>query len=390
MNIQTRNWKDPLYLDDNLSIEEQNISKTARDFCKSVLMPRVIDDNKNKFFEKDLFKEFGNLGFLGSTIKDYDCPGASYVSYGLIAKEFESIDSSYRSAISVQSSLVMFPIFKYGSDSQKNKYLPSLAKGKIVGCFGLTESEAGSDPSSIKTKVVKKNNGYVLNGNKNWITNAPIADIYIIWAKDENNTVNGYILEKNDKGLSTLTIDNKLSLLLSPTGQIHLDNVFINEDRKLPLTKGWKSIFACLNMARYGISWGTMGAAENIWLNAKSYVEERIMFKDSLASKQLVQKKLADMQTEITLGLNACFQLGRLMDEKKNVDIAISMLKRNNCSKSLKIARKARDMLGANGIMEEYHIMRHLINLETVNTYEGTEDIHSLILGKFQTGISAF
>tara|TARA_B100000029_G_C17553250_1_gene950843 strand:- start:116 stop:1288 length:1173 start_codon:yes stop_codon:yes gene_type:complete len=390
MNIQSRNWKDPLYLYDNLSIEEKNISKTAREFCTSILKPRVIDDNKNKFFEKDLFKEFGKLGFLGSTINGYDCPGVSYVSYGLIAKEFEAIDSGYRSAISVQSSLVMFPIFKFGSDSQKNKYLPSLSKGKIIGCFGLTESYAGSDPGSITTKAVKKNNGYVLNGNKDWITNAPIADIYLIWAKDENNDVNGYILEKNDKGLSTLTIDNKLSLLLSPTGQIHLDNVFVNENRKLPLTKGWKSIFACLNMARYGISWGTMGAAESIWLNTKNYVEDRIMFKESLASKQLVQKKLADMQTEITLGLNSCLQLGKLMDENKNVDVAISMLKRNNCSKSLKIARKARDMLGANGIMEEYHIMRHLINLETVNTYEGTEDIHSLILGKFQTGISAF
>ena len=390
MDNQSINWKDPLYFENNLSEEEKNISKIAKDFCKSQLLPRVINDNKKCFFEKDLYKEFGKLGFLGSTINGYNCAGATNIAYGLIAKEFEAIDSGYRSAISVQSSLVMQPIFEFGSDLQKKKYLPRLCSGEIIGCFGLTESEAGSDPSSIKTNVKKINNDFEINGSKNWITNAPIADIFIIWAKNEEGIVNGYIVEKEDKGISTSSINNKLSLLLSPTGQIYLDRVVVPKDRILPLTKGWKSVFSCLNKARYGISWGTMGAAEFIWHQTIDYVKNRKMFKKTLASNQLIQKKLADMQTEISIGLISCLQLGKLMDKNENINIAISMLKRNNCKKSLEIARNARDMFGANGLTEEYHIMRHLINLETVKTYEGTEDIHALILGKYQTGIGAF
>ena len=390
MNNQSINWQDPLYLLNKLNEDEKNVSKTAKEFCRDRLLPRVIDDNKNRYFDKNLYKEFGKLGFLGSTIKEYNCPGISNIAYGLIAKEFEAIDSGYRSAISVQSSLVMHPIYEFGSEIQKTKYLPDLSKGEIIGCFGLTESEAGSDPNSIKTRVTEKKDCYIIDGSKNWITNAPIADIFIIWAKNEKNIVNGFILEKNDKGVKTSTINNKLSLLLSPTGQIYLNNVTIPKDRILPLANSWKSVFECLNKARYGISWGVLGAAEFSWHKAKEYVENRKMFNKFLASNQLIQKKLADMQTEITLGLNACFRLGKILDEKKEANIAISMLKRNNCMKSLKIARDARDMLGANGLTEENHIMRHLINLETVNTYEGTEDIHSLILGKFQTGISSF
>ena len=390
MNNQSINWKDPLYLQNTLSEEEVKISKIAKKFCESQLAPRVIKDNKKHFFDRELYKEFGKLGFLGATINDYGCAGASNISYGLIAKEFEAIDSGYRSAISVQSSLVMQPIFEFGSSLQKEKYLPRLCRGEIIGCFGLTESEAGSDPSSIKTSVKKRNDDFEINGSKNWITNAPIADIFIIWAKNEENVVNGYIIEKEDKGINTSSIDNKLSLLLSPTGQIYLDKVVIPKERILPLTKGWKSVFSCLNKARYGISWGTMGAAEFIWHQTVDYVQNRKMFNKTLASNQLIQKKLADMQTEISIGLIACVQLGKLMDENKNVNIAISMLKRNNCKKALEIARNARDMFGANGLTDEYHIMRHLINLETVNTYEGTEDIHALILGKYQTGIGAF
>jgi len=390
MNNQSINWKDPLYLESFLSEEEKNILISSKEFCNKNLLPRVIKDNKNKFFDKDLYKDFGKLGFLGPTIKGYNCAGVSNISYGLIAKEFEAIDSGYRSAISVQSSLVMHPIYEFGSEEQKNIYLPRLSSGEIIGCFGLTESNAGSDTNSIKSFFVKDGNGYKINGSKNWITNATIADIFIIWAKDENGLVKGFILEKEDIGISTTLIDNKLSLLLSPTGQIYLDNVLIPKERILPLTKGWKSVFSCLNKARYGISWGVMGVAEFVWLLAKEYVENRITFNKPLASNQLIQKKLADMQTEIALGLNACLQLGKLLDQNKNTDVAISMLKRNNCKKSIEIAREARDMLGANGLIDDYHIMRHLINLETVKTYEGTEDIHSLILGKYQTGIGSF
>ena len=390
MNNKSENWKDPLYLLNSLTEEEKKISITAKNFCHEFLLKRVKNDNNKKFFDKNLFKEFGKLGFLGPTINGYNCAGTTNVSYGLIAKEFEAVDSGYRSAISVQSSLVMHPIYKFGSEEQKKEYLPKLCSGEIVGCFGLTESEAGSDPSSMKTNLIKDGDGYRLNGTKNWITNAPIADIYIIWAKDENKDIRGVIIKNDDKGVSTSLIDNKLSLLLSPTGQIYMDNVLIPKNRILPSANGLKSVFSCLNKARYGIAWGVMGAAEFLWYTSKEYVENRIMFKKPLAANQLIQKKLADMQTEITLGLNACLQLGKLMDKNVNINIGISLLKRNNCKKALNIAREARDMLGANGLTEDYSVMRHLINLETVKTYEGTEDIHALILGKYQTGIGAF
>ena len=330
------------------------------------------------------------MGFLGSTIDGYGSSNSSKVSYGLIAAEFESIDSSYRSAISVQSSLVIHPIYYFGSEEQKNKYLPELIKGNSVGCFGLTESEAGSDPGSMKTNFTEEKDCFVINGTKNWITNAPIADIFIVWAINNEKNIQGFIVEKNTPGLSTSSIENKASLKISPTGQIILNNVKIPKENILPNTKGWKSVFSCLNNARYGIAWGAMGAAQSCWLIAKEYSENRIMFKKPLASKQLIQKKLAIMQTEIILGWSACLHAGRALDKNKDIKVAISMLKRNNCLKAIEIVREARDILGANGILEEYHIMRHLVNLETVKTYEGTEDIHALILGKFQTGIDAF
>ena len=383
-------WIDPLYLNELLTEEEKSIKKTAKDFCNSKLYPRVIQDNKDCFFDKKIYREFGALGFLGITINGYGASNASNVAYGLVAKEFETIDSSYRSAISVQSSLVIHPIFYFGSDEQKQNYLPDLIKGNLVGCFGLTESEAGSDPSSMKTNFKEEKNCFILNGTKNWITNAPIADIFIIWAINNEKNIQGFIIEKNTPGLSTSSIENKASLKISPTGQIILNNVKIPKENILPNTKGWKSVFSCLNNARYGIAWGVMGAAQSCWLIAKEYSENRIMFKKPLASKQLIQKKLAIMQTEIILGWSACLHAGRALDKNKDIKVAISMLKRNNCLKAIEIVREARDILGANGILEEYHIMRHLVNLETVKTYEGTEDIHALILGKFQTGIDAF
>ena len=382
-------WIDPLYLNELLTEEEKLIKKTAKDFCNSKLYPRVIQDNKDCFFDKKIYREFGTLGFLGMTINGYGASKASNVAYGLVAKEFETIDSSYRSAISVQSSLVIHPIFYFGSDEQKKVYLPELINGNLIGCFGLTESEAGSDPTSMKTTFIETSDGYIINGNKNWITNAPIADVFIIWALDNKKNIHGFIVDKNSKGLST-SIIKKESLKISPTGQIILNDVKVPKKNILPNTQGWKSVYSCLNKARYGIAWGVMGAAESSWLIAKEYTENRIMFKKKLAANQLIQKKLADMQTEISIGLSACLHAGKAMDNKKDLKIAISMLKRNNCHKALKIVRNARDMLGANGLLEEYHIIRHLINLETVKTYEGTEDIHSLILGKFQTKIDAF
>ncbi len=383
-------WIDPLYLNDLLSEEEKSIRKTTRDYCNKNLLPIVVKDNQKHHFDKSIYKDFGSMGFLGSTIDGYGSSNSSKVSYGLIAAEFESIDSSYRSAISVQSSLVIHPIYYFGSKEQKNKYLPELIKGNSVGCFGLTESEAGSDPSSMKTNFQEKNGFFILNGTKNWITNAPIADIFIIWAIDKEKNIQGFIIEKNTPGLTTSLIENKASLKISPTGQIILNNVKISKENILPNTKGWKSVFSCLNNARYGIAWGVMGAAQSCWLIAKEYSENRIMFKKPLASKQLIQKKLAIMQTEIILGWSACFHAGGAFDKNKDIKVAISMLKRNNCLKAIEIVREARDILGANGILEEYHIMRHLVNLETVKTYEGAEDIHTLILGKFQTGIDAF
>jgi glutaryl-CoA dehydrogenase len=383
-------WLDPLYLDELLSEEEKSIRKSTHDYCNKYLLPIVIKDDRNHHFDKNIYKDFGSMGFLGSTIEGYGSSIASKVAYGLIAAEFESVDSSYRSAISVQSSLVIHPINCFGSKEQKNKYLPDLIKGNLVGCFGLTESEAGSDPSSMKTNFKEENNCFVLNGSKNWITNAPIADIFIIWALNDNDEIQGFIIEKNTEGLSTSLIANKTSLKISPTGQIILNNVKIPKENILPKVQGWKSVFSCLNNARYGIAWGVMGAAQTAWLIAKDYSENRIMFKKPLASKQLIQKKLALMQTEITLGWSACLHAGRAMEKNKDVKVAISMLKRNNCQKAIEVVREARDMLGANGLLEEYHIMRHLVNLETVKTYEGAEDVHTLILGKFQTNIDAF
>ena len=383
-------WIDPLYLNDLLSEEEKSIRKTTHDYCNKNLLPIVVKDNQKHHFDKSIYKDFGSMGFLGSTIDGYGSSNSSKVSYGLIAAEFESIDSSYRSAISVQSSLVIHPIYYFGSEEQKNKYLPELIKGNSVGCFGLTESEAGSDPGSMTTNFTEEKDCFIINGIKNWITNAPIADIFIVWAINNEKNIQGFIIEKNTPGLSTSSIENKASLKISPTGQIILNNVKIPKENILPNTKGWKSVFSCLNNARYGIAWGVMGAAQSCWLIAKEYSENRIMFKKPLASKQLIQKKLAIMQTEIILGWSACFHAGRALDKNKDIKVAISMLKRNNCLKAIEIVREARDILGANGILEEYHIMRHLVNLETVKTYEGTEDIHALILGKFQTGIDAF
>ena len=388
--MSQNSWFDPFYIANNLSEAELTIQKNVRDFCEKELLTRVIEDNRNNFFDKNLYKTFGSLGVLGSTINEYGGAGVNQVAYGLTDYEFEKIDSSYRSSISVQSSLVIHPIHSFGSEDQKKEYLPDLISGEKIGCFGLTESEAGSDPSSMKTSFNETSDGYILNGSKNWITNAPIADVFIIWALNEKKEVSGFILDKNTKGLSTSYIKNKTSLKISPTGQIILNDVHIPKDKILPKTNGWKSVFSCLNKARYGIAWGVLGAATQSWLIAKEYTENRIMFKKPLAANQLIQKKLADMQTEINIALSACLHTGRAMDKNMDTKVAISILKRNNCKKAINIVREARDMLGANGLLEENHIMRHLVNLETIKTYEGTEDIHSLILGKFQTKIDAF
>ena len=388
--MSQNSWFDPFYIANNLSEAELTIQKNVRDFCEKELLTRVIEDNRNNFFDKNLYKTFGSLGVLGSTINEYGGAGVNQVAYGITDYEFEKIDSSYRSSISVQSSLVIHPIHSFGSEDQKKEYLPDLISGEKIGCFGLTESEAGSDPSSMKTSFKETSDGYILNGSKNWITNAPIADVFIIWALNEKKEVSGFILDKNTKGLSTSYIKNKTSLKISPTGQIILNDVHIPKDKILPKTNGWKSVFSCLNKARYGIAWGVLGAATQSWLIAKEYTENRIMFKKPLAANQLIQKKLADMQTEINIALSACLHTGRAMDKNMDTKIAISILKRNNCKKAINIVREARDMLGANGLLEENHIMRHLVNLETIKTYEGTEDIHSLILGKFQTKIDAF
>ena len=388
--ISNKQWLDPLHLEDFLSTEEKSIKQSTNKFCKDILIPNVVLDNRNNFFNKEIFKEFGAMGLLGSTTKGYGSAEINKVSYGLIAFELESVDSSYRSAISVQSSLVCHPIESFGSEEQKQEYLPDLIKGNIVGCFGLTESEAGSDPSSMKTKYIDEDYHYIINGSKNWITNAPIADIFLIWALNKKKEVSLFLIPKNTKGITTSKIENKTSLKISPTGQIILDNVKIPKKYKLPNTTGWKSVFSCLNNARYGIAWGVMGAASNAWLISKDYTENRIMFRKPLAANKLIQKKLAIMQTEISLGLSGCIHAGRSLDNGKDLKIAISMLKRNNCKKAIEIIREARDMMGANGLLEEYHIMRHLVNLETVKTYEGAEDIHALILGKFQTNIDSF
>ena len=391
--MKQNNWFDPFHIQSHLSEEELRIQKNVKEFCEKELKPSVVKMNREHMFDVNLYPKFGSLGVLGQTIKSYGGSGTSNLAYGLVAYEFEKIDSSYRSSISVQSSLVIHPINEFGSNDQKDKYLPELIKGKKIGCFGLTESEAGSDPSSMKTTYKETKDGYILNGIKNWITNAPIADIFIIWALEENGnnkSIEGFILEKNFNGLKTSTIENKTSLKISPTGQIILNNVLVPKTSRLEKTNGWKSVFSCLNKARFGISFGVLGAATECWLISKDYVENRIMFKKSLASNQLIQKKLSEMQIEINLGLASCLLSAKALDNGRDIVNAISILKKNNCQKSLNIIREARDMLGANGLLDEYHLMRHLVNLETVKTYEGAEDIHSLILGKNQTGISSF
>ena len=383
-------WFDPFYLKDHLNNDELEIQKNVREFCKKELFPYVVKHNRDHYFDKNLYKSLGSLGVLGSTINDYGGAGANNVSYGLIAYEIEKIDSAYRSSVSVQSSLVIHPIYNFGSEEQKNEYLPQLISGNKIGCFALTESEAGSDPSSMKTTFEERKDEFILNGSKNWITNAPIADLFIIWALNDKKEIKGFIVDRNIEGLSTSYINNKTSLKISPTGQIILNSVSIPKEKILPNTKGWKSVFSCLNKARYGISWGVIGAATESWLIAKEYSENRVMFKKPLVANQLIQKKLANMQTEINIALSACLHTGRAMDKGKDVRNAVSILKRNNCKKAINIVRNARDMLGANGLAEENHIIRHLVNLETVITYEGAEDIHALILGKNQTGISTF
>ena len=384
------NTHDILLLEEQLSDEELSIQNTARDYCQSELMPRILEANRNQVFDKDIYKEMGNLGFLGAPIKGYGCAGANYVSYGLIAREIERVDSSYRSAYSVQTSLAMHAIHKFGSEEQKNHYLPEMAKGNLIGCFGLTEPDAGSDPGSMKTHAKKSKDGYILNGSKTWITNSPIADVLIIWAKDEQGILRGFIVDRDCKGLTTPKLEGKFSLRASITGQIFLDDVYVGEDKILPEVQSFKGPFSCLNMARYGIAWGSLGAAEFCMDSALNYCLERVQFNKPLASNQLVQKKLADMQTEITLGLHSVLRLGRLIDDGRMKPEMISLLKQNNCQKALDIARTSRDMHGGNGISDEYHVIRHVMNLEAVNTYEGTSDIHSLILGKSLTKIDSF
>ncbi len=382
--------QDILLFEEQLSEEELIIHKSAKDYCQNQLLPRIIDANRNEKFDKSIYKELGELGFLGAPIQGYGCAGVNYVSYGLIAREIERVDSSYRSAFSVQTSLSMHAIYEFGSDEQKDFYLPDMAKGDKLGCFGLTEADAGSDPGSMKTKATEKDGGYVLNGSKNWITNSPIADVLVIWAKDEQGILRGFIVDRDSKGVSTPTIEGKFALRASVTGQIFLDNVFVPKEKMLPEVQSFKGPFSCLNMARYGIAWGAMGAAEFCWNAALEYSMERVQFGKPLAGKQLIQNKLADMQTEITLGMQSVLRLGRLIDDGKMEPHMISMLKRNNCQKALEIARKSRDIHGGNGISDEYHVIRHCMNLEAVNTYEGTYDVHGLILGKQQTNLDAF
>lgn len=384
------NTHDILLLEEQLSEEELSIQNTARDYCQSELMPRILEANRNETFDKNIYKEMGQLGFLGAPIKGYGCAGVNYVSYGLIAREIERVDSSYRSAYSVQTSLAMHAIHKFGSEEQKNHYLPEMAKGNLIGCFGLTEPDAGSDPGSMKTNAKKSNNGYILNGSKTWITNSPIADVLIIWAKDEQGILRGFIVDRNSKGLSTPKLEGKFSLRASTTGQIFLDDVYVGEDKILPEVQSFKGPFSCLNMARYGIAWGSLGAAEFCFNASLEYTKEREQFGEPLAAKQLMQKRLANMHSEITLGLHAVLRLGRLIDEDRMKPEMISLLKRNNCQKALDIARDARDIHGGNGISDEYHVIRHLMNLEAVNTYEGTSDIHSLIIGQSLTKLSSF
>ena len=383
-------WSDPLLLESALTGEERMIRDTARDYAQGALMPRILEANRTEHFDTAIMREMGERGLLGPVIDGYGCAGAGYVGYGLIAREIERVDSGYRSAMSVQSSLVMHPIHAYGDDAQRERYLPRLASGEIIGCFGLTEPDAGSDPGSMKTRARKTAGGFVLSGVKTWISNAPVADVFVVWAKNDEGAIRGYLLERGMKGLSAPKIEGKFSLRASATGQIAMDDVFVPAGNELPGATGLKGPFGCLTRARYGIAWGALGAAEFCWHAARAYVLERRQFGRPLAASQLVQKKLAEMQTEIALGLAACHRLGRLFDAGAAAHEAVSMLKRNSAGKALDVARAARDMHGANGVADEYHVIRHLVNLETVNTYEGTHDVHALILGRAQTGISAF
>ena len=384
------NWEDIFKFDDQLSEEERMIRDNVREYCQKSLMPRIIESNRNEIFHPEIMKEMGDLGILGATIKGYGCAGINYVAYGLITREIERVDTSYRSAFSVQSSLSMYAIYNFGSEEQKEELLPKMASGELVGCFGLTEPDAGSDPGSMLSRAKKVDGGYKLNGSKTWITNAPIADVFVIWAKDEQGVLRGFIARKEFKGLEAKPMSGKFALRASVTGQVFMEDVFIPDDHVLPLAQSFRGPFTCLNLARYGIAWGVIGAAEFCWHAARQYTLDRVQFGNPLASKQLIQKKLADMQTEITIGLQAALRVGRLIDEDKMVPEMISLIKRNNCGKALDIARMARDMHGGNGVIDEYHVVRHSMNLEAVNTYEGTHDLHALILGNFQTGIASF
>jgi glutaryl-CoA dehydrogenase len=382
-------WDDALLLDDQLSEDERAIRDAAREYCQDKLFTRVLEANRHEVFHREIMNEMGEMGFLGATLDSHGCAGVNYVSYGLIAREVERVDSGYRSAFSVQSSLVMFPIHAFGTEAQKDKYLPKLRTGEWVGCFGLTEPDAGSDPGSMRTRAKTVQGGYLLNGSKTWITNSPIADVFVVWAKDDAGDIRGFILEKGMPGLTAPKIEGKFSLRASITGMIMMQDVHVPAENMLQV-KGLKGPFSCLNRARYGIAWGALGAAEFCWHAARTYTMERKMFGRPLAATQLIQKKLADMQTEITLGLQSVLRLGRLFDEHRAAPEMISMLKRNSCGKALDIARVARDMHGGNGIADEYHVIRHVMNLEAVNTYEGTHDVHALILGRAQTGLNAF
>ena len=384
------NWQDPMMLDAQLTEEERMIRDSAHDYCQEKLLPRVLEANRNERFDREIMNELGELGLLGATLpEEYGGSGINYVSYGLIAREVERVDSGYRSAMSVQSSLVMHPIYTYGSEAQRQKYLPKLASGEWVGCFGLTEPDSGSDPASMNSRAVPIEGGYRLTGNKMWITNSPIADVFVVWAKLEG-VIRGFILEKGMSGLSAPKIEGKFSLRASITGEIVMDDVFVPEENMFPDIKGLAGPFGCLNKARYGIAWGAMGAAEFCFEASRAYTLDRKQFNRPLAANQLIQKKLADMQTDISLGLQGCLQMGRLMDQKQCPVELISLMKRNNCGKALEIARVSRDMHGGNGISDEFGVIRHVMNLEAVNTYEGTHDVHALILGRAITGLQAF
>ncbi len=383
-------WEDPLLIEEQLSEDERMVRESARAYAHEKLMPRIVEANRHERFDREIVTEMGGLGFLGATIEGYGCAGIGTVAYGLLAREIERADSSYRSVLSVQSSLVMHPIHAYGGEEQRQRFLPRLASGELLGAFGLTEPDHGSDPGAMKCRARAATGGFVLSGVKTWITNAPIADLFVVWAKNDAGTIRGFILERGVDGLSTPAIEGKFALRASATGQIVMDEVFVPDHNELPGASGLKGPFGCLNRARYGIAWGALGAAEFCWHAARRYTLDRTQFGRPLAANQLVQKKLADMQTEIAIGLEACLRVGRLMDAGRAAPETISMIKRNSCGKALDIARAARDMHGANGIADEFHVIRHVMNLEAVNTYEGTHDIHALILGRAQTGIQAF